>query len=84
MPTAKVVHLNTSSALAVALGTSQVVIFLLSRFRGSLIEHVRSRSPRKHADQYWQDHEHQNRREQDASHDDQSKRALHLRTDGGG
>jgi hypothetical protein len=56
---------------------------LLSRFCGCLIGYGRTSSSRKHVDQYRQDDEHQNGSEQDASHNDQRKRALNLRADRG-
>ena len=59
------------------------MIFLLSRLSGPLIDDLRASSSRKHVDQYWQDDEHQNGSEEDASHDDQRKRALNLRADRG-
>src|SRR6266550_5810979 len=56
---------------------------LLSGLRRAFVNDVGPGFPRKYVDQHRQDDEHQNGSEQDASHHDQSKRALNLRTDGG-
>ena len=44
-------------------------------------DHIRSSSSREHINQDWQNDEDENGREQDASHNDQSERALNLCTD---
>jgi hypothetical protein len=46
-----------------------------------LVNHIHSSSPRKHVYQHWQNDEHQNGREQDASDHDQSKWPLNLCAD---
>jgi len=66
-PGAKVFILATlryfAECMSVAHASPRPVFFLLSRFRGSLIDHVRSRSSRKHVYQPGQNDEDENGRE---------------------